>query len=46
MVFTNIRPIWMLSQETRDVGSRWMSPTLVSVVSMSYPIGQFLDFGT
>ena len=28
MVFTNIRPIWMVSQEARDVGSRWMSPTL------------------
>ena len=28
VVFTNIRPIWMLLQETRDVGSRWMPPTL------------------
>ena len=28
VVFTNIRPIWMVSQEARDVGSRWMSPTL------------------
>ena len=27
VVFTNIRPIWMVSQEARDVGSRWMSPT-------------------